>query len=141
MLEKRRGILDAHIQHIADGFAAIAHFQRFAVVAATAAFFAGYLHIWQKVHFYHLLACALAGFATPTLYVERETARFIAPYPRLGQGHEQVTDIRENARISSRVAPRRAAYWRLVYLYYLVNILQSLNFIVRERRFFWRGKK
>ena len=50
----------------------VAHGQRFGVVAAAAADFAGDVNIRQKIHFDAAQAVALAGFAAAALHVEAE---------------------------------------------------------------------
>ncbi len=57
--------------------ALIFHLQGFVVVALAAADIASHIDIGQEIHFNALQAIALASFATASLDVETEAARFV----------------------------------------------------------------
>ena len=89
--------LDGHVENVGDGIALVAHGERFGIVAATAADFAGYVHIRQKIHFDAAEAIALAGFAAPAFYVKAEAAGAIAALARFGKHGEKLANRREDA--------------------------------------------
>ena len=49
-VEEFPGFFYGHIQHLADVFAFVLHFEGFAVVAFAVAHFAGHIHVGQEVH-------------------------------------------------------------------------------------------
>jgi len=77
-LEEVQRLLDRHVEHVGDGFAAEQNVQRLAVVALALADVAGDVNVGQKVHLDLDHAVALAGLAAAALDVEREAARLVA---------------------------------------------------------------
>ena len=84
--EELHGLLNAHIQHVVDGLALVVHVEGLAVVALAPAHLARHIHVGQEVHLDGDGAVALAGFAPPTLHVEREPPRGPSAGARVG-GH------------------------------------------------------
>jgi len=108
--------------------------ERFGIVAAAAADFAGDVDIRQKIHFDTAKAIALAGFAAATLDVEAETAGFVAAFARFGKHGEEFADGAEDAGVGGRVRARRAADGRLIDFDDLVDEFDAGDFAVRARR-------
>ncbi len=109
ILEELGSLLDAHIQHVSDRAAAIAHFQRLPVVPCSAALAAGNEHVRQKVHRYAFGALALTGLAAAALDVEAEARRVVAAdlgVPGLGI---ELADQVEHADVGGRIAAGRPA--------------------------------
>ena len=132
-LEEVERLLDRHVEHVGDGFAAEQNFQRFAVVALAVADVAGDVDIGQKVHLDLDHAVALASLAAPAFDVEREAAGLITARAALGQAGKPLTNRREGAGIGRGIAARRAADRRLVDVDDLVEMLDAFDAIVRGR--------
>ena len=130
-LEEFQRLLDRHVEHVGDGFAAEQHFQRFAVVALALADVAGDVDVGQKVHLDLDDAVALAGLAAAALDVEREAAGLVAARLGFRQAGEPFADRREGAGIGRRVRARRAADRRLVDVDDLVEMLDAFDAVVR----------
>jgi hypothetical protein len=113
------------------------HIQRFAVVALAVADVAGDIDIRQEVHLDLDDAVALAGLATAALDVEGETAGLIAARLCLRQAGKPVADRRKRAGIGGRVGARRAADRRLVDVDDLVDMLETVDPVMRGRIFAW----
>ena len=77
-LEEFQRLLDRHVEHVGDRFAAEQHVQRLAVVALALADVAGDVDVGQKVHLDLDDAVALAGLAAAAFDVEREAAGLVA---------------------------------------------------------------
>ena len=127
VLQKRQRVFDGHVEHVGDGVALVVDRERFAVVAAAAADFAGDVHVGQEVHFDAAQAVALAGFAAPALDVEAEASGLVAALAGFGQHGEEVADGGEDAGVGGGIGARRAADGRLVDLDDLVDVLRCLR--------------
>jgi len=99
--------------------------KRIFVKPPSAAFLALYINIRQKLHLYLYDAVALTFFAATAFYIKRKSALFKPAPPRFWQFSEQLTNIREHARIGGRVGTRGAAYGRLVHYNNLVNLVHT----------------
>src|ERR1700732_2192190 len=84
-LEEFQRLLDRHVEHVGDRFAAEQDFQRLAVVALALADVAGDVNVRQEVHLDLDDAVALAGLAAAALDVEREAAGLVAAGAALRQ--------------------------------------------------------
>ena len=124
-----------HVEDIGDRLFLEGDLERLAIVALAVAGIAGDINIRQEVHLDLDDAVALAGFAPPTLDVEREAARTIAARLGLGQPGEPVANRREGAGVGGRVGPRRAPDRRLVDVDDLVELLEPLDPVVLRRHF------
>ena len=97
------------VEDLADVFAFVLDFERFAVVAFAVADFAGDVHVGQEVHFDFNHAVALAGFAAAAFDVEGESADVEAAFAREGYAGEEFADGGEQAGIGGGVGARGAA--------------------------------
>ena len=97
-----------------NGFAFVANFQGFAVVAFALTLVAWHVHIRQEVHFHFDYAIALTGFATPAAYVKTETPRVVTACTGFRYAGEQLTNRGEHARVGCRVRARCTANRALV---------------------------
>src|SRR5690606_2209000 len=101
--EELQRLLDGHVQHVGDRFAAVVDLERLGIVAPAVADLAGDVNVGQEVHLDALDALALAGFAAAALDVEAEAPRLVAAdlgFARLG---EDPADLVEDTRIRRRV--------------------------------------
>ena len=108
------GVVDRELERVGDREAAVAHLERFAVVALAAARVAGDVDVGQKVHLDAQHAVALAGLAAAALDVEREAPRLVAARARVRQSGVKLAQVREDAGVRRRVRARRAADGRLI---------------------------
>ena len=129
-VEEFAGFFYGHIQHLADVFAFVLHFEGFAVVAFAVADFAGYVYVGQEVHFYFDHAVALAGFAAAAFDVEREAADVVAAFAREGYAGEQVADGGEQAGVGGGVGARGAADGGLVDVDDFVELVEAADVVV-----------
>src|SRR5277367_286834 len=133
-LEQVGGFLHRHVEHVGDRLVAIAHLQRFAIVALALADVAGDVDVGQEMHLDLDDAVALARLAAAALDVEGEAPGLVAARLRLGQAGEPVADRREGAGVGRGIGARGAADRRLVDVDHLVELLQPLDVIVRRGR-------
>ena len=133
ILEELHRTVDGHIQHIGNGLAFKAHFQRLAVIAFAVAHLARHIHIWQEIHLNAFVAVALASLAASATDVKGEASRLVPAYLRFGQADKQIADIREHTRIGGRIGARRTSQGRLVHIYHLVYIFQPFNTVIVQR--------
>ena len=136
VLQHIEGFRDRHVKHFRDIFPFVADFQRFAVIAAAVALFAGDVHVRQKVHFDFNHAVAFAGFAAPALDVKAEPPRLITAQPGFRQAREQVAQRREQAGICRRIRARRPANRTLINVNNLINVFDAENVFMRPGRLF-----
>src|SRR5262249_38907441 len=94
---------------------------------------ARHVHIRKELHLYLDDTVAPTSLAPPALDVEREAARVVPAHPGLGHLGEYLANRAECARIRCRVGARGASDGRLVYLDYLVYLLDALDTPVRTR--------
>ena len=129
-LEEGGAVVHGHRQHVRDRLAAVEDLQGLAVVAPAPALLALDVDVRQEVHLDLYEAVALAGLAAPTLDVEGEAPRLVAPRLGLGQPGVPFADRAEGAGIGGRVRARCAADRRLVDVHHLVEELQPLDVVV-----------
>lgn len=79
-------------------------------------------------------AVAAACLTPPALHVEREPPGTVATHPRLGQHREQVTDVREQARVCSGIRTRRSTDRRLVDIDDFIDLFDPGNLVGLTRR-------
>ena len=120
--EELGGLLDRHVEDLADRLALVAHLERVPVVPGPVAHLAGDVDVRQEVHPDPDRALALAALAPPALHVEREPARLVAADLRLGRLREQLADVVEHPGVRGRVRPRGPADRRLVDADHLVDL-------------------
>ena len=133
ILEELYGTVDGHVEHVGNGLALKAHFQRLAVVALAVTNLAGHVDVGQEVHLDCLVTVTLTGFATAAAHVERETSGLVASYLRFGQADKQVADVAEHARIGGGIGTRCAPQRRLIDVHHLVDIFQPFKVVVWQR--------
>src|ERR1043166_2146514 len=109
--------------------------ERFGIVAAAAADFAGDVNIRKKIHFDAAQASALAGFAASALYVEAEAAGFVAALARFGKHGEEFADRRKNAGVRGGIRTWSAADGRLVDFDNFVDVFGAEHLLVCAGRF------
>src|SRR6267143_1305385 len=129
-VEKRGRLLDAHVEHVGDRFAAIGDLERLFVVALALADFAGHVDVRQEMHLDLDDAVPLTVLAAATLDVEAEPARLVAAHLRLGHFGEQL------AGVGGRVRAGRPADRRLVDIDHLVDEAQPGNLAGGARAIF-----
>ncbi len=128
--EKLERSFSGHVEHFVYVLALIAHLERLAVVAVAAADVARHIYVGQKVHLNFDYAVARAGFAPAALYVEREAVALVTARLGVGCGGEHIAYQVKQAGVRGRVGARRAAYRRLVYGDYLVELIQAVYAVV-----------
>ena len=133
VLEEDDGLLDRHLEHVADVLALEADLERLAVVALAVALLAGHVDVGQEVHLDLDLAVAAADLAAAALDVEAEAARFVAARPRLLGLGEELADVVEDAGVGGRVGARRAPDRRLVDVDDLVDLAEPVDAVVGAR--------
>ena len=72
LVEECDSIIYGHLQHIGDVLSIVLHLQNFMLEALATTAFAGQVDIGHKLHLNLHLTFALAGFATPTIYIKGE---------------------------------------------------------------------
>ncbi len=128
--EQLQRLADAHLQHVGDGLALVAHGQRLGVVAAALADVALDPDVGQEVHLDLLLAVALARLAAAARLVEAEALGLVAAHLRLGQLGEQLADQVEDAGVGRRVGAGRIADRVLIDVDDLVDVLEAEDVVV-----------
>ena len=103
VLEELHSLVDGHIEHIGNRLTFVAHLEGFAVITFAMTILARHLDVGQEIHLDSLISITAAGFATTTLDIERESARFVTTNLSLRQVYKQLTDIGEYTCISSWV--------------------------------------
>ena len=135
VLEELHRHVDRHVQHIGNGLAFEAHLERLTVVTFSMTYFARYHHVGQEIHLDGLVAIAATGLTASTFHVEGEPAGLVATYLGFRKIDEELTDVREYAGISCRVAAGRTADGALVDIHHLVYIVDAFNLLVGHRPF------
>src|SRR5690606_27777109 len=115
-LEIRQRLLYRQVQHLADRFAAITDFERFAVVTLAVADVAGHVHIGQEMHFDLDDAVTLARFAASAFDIEREAPWIVTAGPSFRHAGEEFANGGEHAGVGGGIAPGRAADRALVHV-------------------------
>ena len=132
--EERDGLVDRHLEHLADVAPLVGDLPDVRAVAAPLALAARHVDVLEEVHLELLEAVALAGLAAPAGDVEREVAR---PEPEglgLRQAREQPPDVVERLDVRDRVRPRRPADRLLVDEPDPAQVLEPQERVVGARR-------
>ena len=132
-LEESDGLVDGHVEHVGDGLAFVADFERLAVVTFAVTGFTGHGNVGQEVHFNSLVAVSATGLTASSFDVKGEPSGSVAANLGFGQSYEQASDIAEDASIGCGVASWRATNWTLVDTDDFVNVLQAVNGFVGKR--------
>src|SRR5712692_4305312 len=134
LVEQLQGFGGRKIQDVRNGMAFETHGERFGIVAAAAADFAGDVNIGQKIHFDAAQAIALAGLAASAFHVEAEAAGTVAALARFGEHGEKLANGREDAGVGSGIGTRSAADGSLVDLDDFVDLIGADDFAMRAGR-------
>src|ERR1700722_13155372 len=105
------------------------------VVSPSAADFALYVHIRQKIHFDSPLPFPLASFASSTSNVERKSSGLVSSLARFGEHGVDIADPRKNSRKGSRIRSRRPPNRRLIDANHFVDQFRSGYRFVLSRLF------
>ena len=127
------GLLHVHVEHVADAPALEPDVKGLAAEPLALANRAGHPDVGEEVHLQAVRAVAVAGLAPAPRDVEAEPARRVAARLRLGKLREQVANLVEQLDVGRRVRTRRPADRRLVDVDHLVEVLESLDPVVRAR--------
>ena len=130
VVEEGPGLVDPHLQDVADRLPLEAAFERLGVVAKPLARLAADVKVGQEVHLDLADALALAGLAPAPLDVEAEPAGGVAPDLGLAGPGEDLADLVEDAGEGGRGRPRPPADRRLVDRDQLVDRLQAVDPLV-----------
>ena len=133
VLEELYCLVDGHIQYIGDALSLVSYFQRLTVVTLAVAYLTWNIDIRQEVHLDGLVSISATRFASATLHVEGESARLVTTDLSLRKTHKQRADIAEHTCVGSWIAARGSADRTLIYIHYLVDILDSLDAVVWHR--------
>ena len=90
-------------------------------------------HVGQEIHLNGLVAVAVTCLAASAGDIERETSGLVAADFRFGQIYKEVAYIGKNAGICRRIGTRRTAERRLVDSDNLIDIVNALNRLIRQR--------
>ena len=133
IFKKSDRFLHSHIQHVINAFAFVFYFQCFPVISFTFTHFTWHIYIRQKMHFYLDDTVTAAGFAPAALYIEAETALFVAFGSGILGSRIQVPDLVEYAGIGGRIRAGCPANGRLVDIDHLVQMFHAFNTFVPAR--------
>ena len=128
--KKIGGFLYRHIQHFADVFAFVAHFESFAIIPCALADFTRHINIRQKVHFDFDDAVALTMFASSAVDVEGKSACRVTSCFCGGKRRKQLSYISEHARVGCGIRTRSFADGALVYADNFVKIFDAFYRVV-----------
>jgi len=127
VFEKVKGVTDRHLQNVKDAFTPIEDIQSLRVVSVATAFLTGDDHIGKKLHFYFNSARSGALFATPSLFIKRETPLLVTPGPCLGAIGKDIADLIEHLGVGGRIGTGRPADGRLVDINYPFDSLPTFQ--------------
>ena len=127
------GLLHGHVQHFVDIPALVADVEGFAIVALAFAQIAGHVDVREKVHFHLDDAVAAACLAATTAHIEAEPPGAVTAGARFGGCGEKLPHRREQTRVGGRIGSGRSPDGTLVYVDDLVQMMQTLDAIVRGR--------
>ena len=97
------------------------------------AHFARNIDIWQEVHLDGLVSISATSFASATLHVEGESTWFVTTDLGFWKTHKQRADVAEYTCVGSWITARGSADWTLIYIHYLVDILNAFDAVVWHR--------
>src|SRR6266568_353294 len=131
--EEAQRLFYRHVQYIGNILALVVYLQRLAIVAFAFAHLARHIDIGQEIHLDFHDALTLTGFASPPLDIKGEAAGLIAAYLRFRHLRKQFPNTGEGSSIGGGIRARSSPNGRLIDIDYLVQVLQTLNGIVRSR--------
>ena len=131
--EKLIGFADRHLQDVIDVFALVPYCKGVFLVALASANLAWDGDAGQEVHLYQFQPCSLALLASASGHVEREAPGLETAYLGIWSGLEKRPYVVENPCESGGIAAGTASDGGLVHLYNLVDILDALYLLVRQR--------
>ena len=123
--EEGQRLAHREIEHLVDRAAAVAHFEHLRLEALAVALVARHEDVGEELHLDADFAFALARFAAPARYVEREMARGESARPRVFRRREQLADRIEQIR--DRVGARGSADRRLIDEHGVGDVLGALQ--------------
>ena len=97
------------------------------------AYLTRYIDIWQEVHLDGLVSISATRFASATLHVEGESTWLVTTDLGFWKSHKQRADVAEYTCVGSRITARGSADWTLIYIHYLVDILNAFDAVVWHR--------
>src|SRR4030066_2305782 len=98
-MEKTKGVINAHIEHLGDIHTLIFNFKRFRVETSPRTNFARRVYIRKKMHFNFFLPFALAGLAAPAFHIETETGGGVSAFFGLISIRENIPNVGKNSGI------------------------------------------
>ena len=102
------------------------------IIAFAVTHLARHVDIRKKIHLDGFVAIALAGLAPSSFYIEGEASGLVTSHLGFRQCDKEVANVGKHPGIGGRIGTRRTTQWRLVDTDYLVDILQSLDGVVRQ---------
>ena len=133
VLEELYCLVDGHVQYIGDALSLVSYLQRFTVVSLAVAYLTRYIDIWQEVHLDGLVSISATRFASATLHVEGESTWFVTTDLGFWKSYKQRADVAEHTCVGSWITARGSAYRTLIYIHYLVDILNAFDAVVWHR--------
>ena len=124
------GLLDRHIQDVANRLTFVGDLKRLTIIAFTMTLGALNIDIGQEVHLYLNNAIALAVLAAPTLNVEAKAPWLVAADIRLRRARKKLANLRKDTGIGSRVGARGATNCRLVDDNCFIELFDPINCIM-----------
>src|SRR5262249_25266257 len=120
-VEERNRFIHTHVENVGDVLAAIADFERFAIVAPPLAHITLDEHVGQEVHLDALGALSLARLAATAFHVEAESDGGVTAQLRLARARHELANNAERTRVRRRIAARGTTDRRLIHFDNLVH--------------------
>ena len=136
ILKQFEGLLHIHIENIGDRFLFEPHLQRFAAETLSFASGAHYPNIGEEIHIEFRRAVSFARFAASFRHVKAKTPWLVTAPLRFWQLGEEIADVVEHFDIGAGIGSRGAANRRLIDGDQLIEMFNSLHFLVLARRSF-----
>ena len=133
--EKFKGFVDTELQYVMYRLFPVSDFQHLLFESSPSAGFAGEVHVGEKLHLDPYDAFALARFAASSRDVEGKVTGRVASRPRVLGGREDLAHRVKRLEIRDRIGARRAPDRGLVNIDDFVEMLQSLQLVMRGRVF------
>src|SRR5215510_6925197 len=132
-LEELERLGHRHVEDLGDVLALVPYLEGLAVVALALAHLAGHVDVGEEVHLDLHQPVALAGLAPSALDVEGEAPGLVAAHARIRRASQQSPDEGEDARVGGGIRAWCPPDGRLVDVDDLVEVLGSLDPVVRAR--------
>src|SRR5947209_8217264 len=123
--EKRHRLAHSHVENIVDVLAAVANVQDLRLEARALALLADQFNVCEELHPDRDRAVALAYVAATAGHVEGEVRGVESLRLRVARLREEFAHGVVGLDVGDGVRARRAAYWRLVNEYHVVNVLRA----------------